>query len=393
MSGIWLVALLATNAYSAPRHEVVNNGESVEIITLPESHEPTPLERDGESFFTEAPDVDIRPDWGVAELAQAWVNAVKSSDRTRLLNRLAQTKPRPGADLRWLLNLYGRNDAAVRIAVDTSLGLLTPADADTAPFFEALMADEDPIFQALGLIGAGHVRSPASLKLIHGFAEKPLPFPQPTLSMTPQDANRWHLQVHALTVLADWEGEKTLPLLMKRAQEAPAAAEIAATRFWEAGLPDFISWSESRRKPDQERAAAAWGADVPRASLEKTKGRLWELLLKSKRRETRHRAAIKLGIAASPEDVDRLLAERAKTPPADRPLLDAALFASRHEKAVPVLLEYAKTAKDPLARASALFQLRTMMPPEDYRALLRWVAENDADAENKANARRELAAH
>jgi hypothetical protein len=232
------------------------------------------------------------------------------------------------------------------------------------------------------------VRSPGALALVKGLAETAFKEPEATLSMSPVDANRWGVHYGALAVLADWQGAAALPLLLKRAKEAPAVAEIAAARFWAAALDDFIAWSESGR---QAEAARAWNADVPRALLAPTKDRLWALTLdKRKRAGTRHRAAIKLGLAAEPADVDRLLAERAKAGAAERLLLDTALFASRSPKAVPILTDYAKNSKDSLARAGTLFQLREMLPSAEYRELLDWAAKNDPDAENRRNAAAEL---
>ena len=71
-------------------------------------------------------------------------------------------------------------------------------------------------------------------------------------------------------------------------------------------------------------------------------------------------------------------------------MLTTALFASRHPQAIPLLVEHARTAKSAVGRAGALVQLREMMPPEEYRSLLEWVAENETNKENRAHARREL---
>ncbi|MBI3297048.1 MAG: hypothetical protein HYZ75_02715 [Elusimicrobia bacterium] len=381
---------MATPIFAQHRYEVINAGESVEVRSVPEAPPPSPKELEAQSFFSDVPPLVIASTWSVADLAQAWTFAAREADRVRLLERLGQTKARSDSDLRWLMNLYGRGDPAARAKVEASVALLGPAEAVAAPFFELLLEDEDPKLQALGLAGAARLRSPRSLKLIRALAEKPFSVPEPTLAMSPIDANRWGLQFAALGVLAAWQGPKVLPLILKRAQESPIVAELAAAHFWTEGFDRYVAWSESKKPADQARAARAWAAPAPLEALRATKGKLWALLFSKRRPETRHRAAIKLGLVCDDVDLDRLLAERAKAAPSERPLLDTALFASRSAKAVPILLSYAKEAPDPLARAGALFQLRSALPREEYRALLKWVTEHDADRENRANAAAEL---
>ncbi|TPW19274.1 MAG: hypothetical protein FD126_2852 [Elusimicrobia bacterium] len=386
-----LVAILATSALAASRYEVVNDGEEVEVRQLPDLPVPEPEEREERSFFSDVPPLNMLPSWGPAQLADAYISAARQEDRKTLLIRLGEVKARDDKDLRALLNLYAREDAGVRAQVEACLMRLTPVDIGLSPFFAVALQDEEPVFQIFGLIGAGRLRDPRTLDLIRGLAEKDFPAPETSISMSPADAYRFTLQFNAVRLLADWEGEKVLPLVLKRSQDVPGAGEIAALAFWEKALEDFVAWSESKKPADRARAAKAWGAPVSRIKLAATKPRLWQLALDPRRSvTTRHRAAIKLGICAEEADVDRFLAERAKADGKVRALLDAGLFASRHPKAIPPLVGYAKEASDPLARAGALFQLRSMMPPADYRTLLEWVAKNDGDRENRANAAAEL---
>lgn len=391
MRALATVAILATNLSAASRFEVVNEGDAVEIRQLPDLPAPPPEAREEKSFFDSAPPLDIPLTWGSAELATAYISAVRGADRVRLLNRLGGTKPKDGRDLRALLNLYSREDPAARLKVEAALLRLGPEDAVLAPVLIGLLQDEDPVFQAFGLQGAGRLRVPEALEPVRALAERPFPAAENSFGLSPADANRWAVQFTALRVLAEWQGEKALPLILKRSREVPAVGELAATYFWEKALDELVAWSESRSPVDRDRAAKAWAAPVPRTALTATKPRLWELTLDRRRQpETRHRAGIKLGTVAEEADVDRLLAERAKADGKSRTLLDAALFASRHAKAVPILVEYAQTAADPLARAGAMFQLRSMLPPAGYRPLLEWTAQKDPDPENRANAAAEL---
>lgn len=387
-----VVAILATTVTAAGRYEVVNDGDEVTVRQLPDLPIPTPLEREERSFFSDAPPLTMHPDWGPANIAEAYISAARPEDRKQLLVRLGEVKPRDDKDLRALLNLYSREEAAVRAQVEASLSRLAPVDIGLSPFFAFALQDEDPVFQIFGLIGAGRLRDPRSLDLVRDLAKKDFPAAELSIGMSPADAHRFTLQFNALRLLADWEGEKALPLVLKRSRDVPGAGEIAAMAFWEKALEEFVAWSESKRPADRARAAKAWGAPVARTKLAATKARLWKLALDRRRSvTTRHRAAVKLGICAEEADVDRLLAERAKAEGKVRALLDAGLFASRHPKAIPPLISYAKESSDPLARAGALFQLRLMMPPADYRALLEWVAKNDTDQENRTNATAELA--
>lgn len=386
-----IVAILTTIAWGAPRYEVVNHGESVEINAVQGVPEPTPEERASESFFTGSEPAVIPDSATVTFLAQQFTNAVRDKDRAALLGRLSRTKPVKDSDFRWLLNLYSRSQPEVREHCEASLSLLGPEDTHVAVFLESLLQDEDPQLQRFGLVAAARVRPAEALPLVKALAEPAFKDPAPSINMSPADSARWGVHFAALAVLADWQGAATLPLLLKRAKEAPAVAELAVTRFWAPALEALVSWSESDRAADAACAAIGWTADVPRAQLAQTRDRLWALLLDKRRRaETRHRAGVKLGLAAEAADVDRLLAERAKADGGDRLLLDTALFATRSPKAVPVLVDYAKNAKDPATRAGTLSQLREMLPAAEYKGLLGWAAKDDPDPENRASAAAEL---
>ncbi|MEI8191957.1 MAG: hypothetical protein WCI75_19780, partial [candidate division NC10 bacterium] len=73
-----------------------------------------------------------------------------------------------------------------------------------------------------------------------------------------------------------------------------------------------------------------------------------------------------------------------------RLLLDAALFASRNPRVVPLLEEYVKTSPSTVGRAGALAELGELAEPPRYAEVLRWTAQNDPDPENRASAQREL---
>lgn len=391
MNALAVVAILATNAWAASGYEVINQGDSVEVRQLPDLPEHDELDRNDDSFFKDAPPLAISPRWSVAELAQAYITAVRGEDRVRVLARLGVVKPKDPNDVRALLNLMAREDSSARAKVEACVSLLSPADAALGPTFLGLLLDEDASLQILGLMGAARLRTPEALEPVRALAKKEFPAAQLSFSMSPVDANKWALQFGALRLLAEWEGEKALPVILKASKDVPAAGELAASFFWEKALDDLVSWSESRQQGDLTRAAKAWTAPVTCERLAPTRARLWSLAVDRRRKvETRHRAALKLGQCADETDVDRFLAERAKSGGKDRTLLDAGLFVTRHAKAIPILVEYARTGADPITRAGALYQLRSMMPAADYRALLQWASQNDPDLENRNNAAAEL---
>ncbi|MFH1726678.1 MAG: hypothetical protein ABII00_18865 [Elusimicrobiota bacterium] len=346
----------------------------------------------GAAVQAEEPVAEIPPGLTVAELVQRYITASRPERRRPLLERIGRTKPESNQDLRWLLNLFSRNAPATRRQTELSLQLLSESDFRLAPFFLALLQSEEPLFRTFGLIGAERLRVEEALPLIREIASTRFKHRMPAFSLTPKEADNWQVRYHALQVLALWEGEKTLPLLLKRSLEAPDVAALTARHFWEEILDRVVRWSESRRATHREAAAAAWRADIPRAALRKSAPRLRKLVAdRRKKFETRHQAAVKLGVAADDAEVERLLKARAEASDEKmRLLLTTALFASRHATAIPLLVEYVKKDPAAIARAGALFQLRGMLPPERYRELLEWVVEHDEDEENRRNALREL---
>jgi hypothetical protein len=142
------------------------------------------------------------------------------------------------------------------------------------------------------------------------------------------------------------------------------------------------------------RAKAAWTADVPLTALRRSSDTLLQVLLdKRKSLDIRHPAAIKLGISVDAEGVQALLERHAQAKEEDlRLLLRVALFASRDQRVIPLLVEYVKTHPTPTHRYGALMQLKEMMKSEDYSDLLHWMAEHEKDQENREHVQRELEA-
>ncbi|HVE14288.1 MAG TPA: hypothetical protein VNI01_12890 [Elusimicrobiota bacterium] len=336
--------------------------------------------------------VEISPTASAGELATRYIEAIRVDEKLALLQRLAATKARQPQDLRAMLNLYSRSDPEARKAVERSLSLLSPRDAALAPVFTALLNMDDPAFQQFALMGAYAVRDAEALPVLRKLAETPLS-KEPGAESSAQEAAAWQLGIQAVQALALWQGDKAYPLLLKKAQETPLLAEPLARQYWPRFLPELVRWSESSDAKERERASRAWNAQIPVDLLRQTAPELRRIVLdRGKRAETRHGAAIQLGLCASSAAVAGLLADRqASKDDATRRLLAAAIFASRDPQAVPLLEEFARGASDPIARAGALAQLKELAPPAKYRELLRWTAEHDPDEENRGEAARQLA--
>jgi hypothetical protein len=368
-------------------HKVLNAGESVEIVAVDSS----PID------ISKVP--ALPADMKAHEVVQRYIESFRQPEKDALVERLGATKPRDVRDLQALLNLYDREDPYPRQQIERSLRLLSPADIALAPFFRALIKDPDPKFQLFGMAGAYNLRDTAVLQDMEELGSKRFEKPRPSLAMNPPDAAAWHTRFECIRLLAAWDSERPsgappehLSLLIKQSRQAPPVARLLAQYYWPLALRDILEWSESKDLLDQERARFAWEADVPRLSLRETSGTLRAVLFdRRKRMETRHRAALRLGLAADGAEVERLLADHAKEKDEKTLLLvKTALFASRDTRVAPVLRDYAKA--DPVAsnRAGALVQLGEMLPRAEFRALLEEVAKDDKDAENRAWARQEL---
>ena len=350
--------------------------------------DPPPLQSSTTTLVIESP----RRRASVAYLATLATEAADGVDRLSALDELGRTEPRSFDDLRLLLDLFTRGEPKARQAAENSLGRLPREAQSFGPFFNNLLLDSDPFFQTFGMIGAYRLRYAPALSPIRDLASKPFKFPNPGPSLMPLESNRWHSQFQALRVLALWEGKEALPLLTKRAKEAPSVASLMAQLLWEESLDTIISWSESSRARAKDCAKAAWSASPPREALLRTAPTLRNLLL-NKRKEvhTRHAAALKLGQILDDAGVQDLLRERGEMKDErTRLLLEAAIFASANPRAIPLLEDHVRQNPAPAGRAGALLQLRGMLPSTDYRALLQWVAQNDKDDENRRNALNEL---
>ncbi|MFA6030381.1 MAG: HEAT repeat domain-containing protein [Elusimicrobiota bacterium] len=382
-------SLLAFALAAAPAWAVTENLQAVQkgteiVITGREDAPPSEAEQEELDLSSKS----------VADLATLYFSAGDADSKLRVLHRLSLTEPRTGEDMRRLLDLHAR-DAAARSAADACLERLSPAAQGFGPYFAALLDDEDPLLRIFGLAGLRRLRYAPALPAVRKLAEGRFPQRRPSMLMDPAQNAEWRTRFEALGALAVWERKDALPLLLKKTAEAPAVASIVAALFWEEAFDRIVAWSKSKKAEDQEAAQAAWGADVAPEQLRPTWPKLLALALdKRADPQTRHRAAVKLGLAAGEAEAKTLLEKReAALKDKDertRLLLESALFASGSPLAIPLLEEHARSNPAPEGRAGARLQLKGMLPRGRYLELLREAAEKDPDGENRAAARREL---
>ncbi len=370
----------ASAAWGQPRtHNVENDGEYVEITVID-----TPAPAGDFGFFDEKPLEVFSSTLTVHQLTLRYADAFRKNHQAHILKELARRSPKSERDIRALLDLYVRYTRSVRRPVQLCLGNLTPEDRHFEPFFNMLIEEKNSAFQAFGMLGALQIRSESALPGIRELAKHKLDrpgYPEPVA-----------VSLQALRVLSVWRAPGTIAIIKRQSRTVPELAALLAEHFWEQSLPQIVRWSESKKKLNQDRALAAWKAPVPKESLKKTLPDLRALVLNPKKKPlTRHQAALKLGGASDDAEVRSLLSQRAETSDPDTRLyLTAALFASRNPQVVPLLMEHAKTNPSADQRLGAVTQLKDMLQPEDYRQLLEWMADNDADEGNRAVAKKEL---
>ena len=328
----------------------------------------------------------------VRELRDAFVESVETDKKRQALARLAQTPPQSLGDVEALYDLFMRfPDETVRAATLDSLNRLTPAAQAAEPLVLRYIAQEEPESKLFGIKAAVKLHSTAAVPSIRKIAQRKFAQARADEAARPSDRNAWWTQYEALAALAQLEGEKALPLLEKKAKEAPPVARLMAMYLWPRSLPKVAAWSGAGAR-EQAMAAAALDAPIPLSALRATREKMLALVRDPKAPpELRHQLALRVGTSSTPEEVGALVKEQdAAADPALKRLLAAAIFASRDSQAAPLLLKYAKEDPQPGVRAGARLQLRDLLPPAEYRSLLEWAAQSDPDPENRETAKREL---
>lgn len=330
----------------------------------------------------------------VESLYRQFLVAADDAHKAEVLERLERTPPVSSREVAALHDIFSRYpDAAVRRSLMKSLAAIDPVRA--APFENLflgyLQADESESV-IFGINGALALRLEKALPVVEKIAKKKFPGKSPVELALMSDKNLWWVRYEALAALAQWRGAKVLPLLTAKAKEAPQAAGIMGTFFWEESLPQIVAWSGGKAD-DREKARFAASAAAPADALRRARPRMLELLRDPKQDgDLRHQLALKIGGISDESEITELVREYEAVQDKDHRLfLAAAIFASRSRQGVGILKQFAHQSPDPRARAGALFQLRDMLPAAEYRQLLEWAAKNDPDAGNREDARRQLA--
>jgi hypothetical protein len=329
----------------------------------------------------------------VHDLRDAFVEAVDNDRKRQVLKEISQTPPTSLLDVEALYDLFMRfPDEMSRSAALDSLQLLSP-DAEAAePLVIRYLEEKEPASVMFGIKAALRLRSRSALPIVKQIAEQKFKTKAANDAFVGSERDTWWTQYEALAALAQWQGEEALPLLKKKANEAPNVAKLMGTFMWPQSLDQIAAWSLSKKENDQNKAASALDAAVPLSVLRATRERMLAYVRDPKAApELRHQLALKAGACSTPEEVGQLLKEHAAASNAEtKRLLAAALFASRDPQVAPLLLTFAKEDPAIAVRAGARVQLRDMLPPAEYRALVEWAAKNDPDAGNRELARREL---
>ncbi len=385
------VAILATTSLAEtvppPSYQVTNEGDAVKIEAIDQPAASRKVETKASKTRKR---IKTAP---ISELYKLYKESFEPDEQAFILETVSSRPPETARDIQSLLSFFLRNDTSAKEAAEASLQKLSQSrDASFAPYFLNLLNDENSKLRLFALIGINRLRPNEALETLYEMAKEPFKIAQPSLKTAPRPAEEWRTQLVALNVLADWQGEKALNLLLKRAKEAPIVAKLASTHCWEATLPKLIKWSHSKKDINRELSKFGWQANPPIAALKATIETLWKVLKSSRYdREIRHQAALKLGFAAAKQDVDRLLDLRSKAGNnKEKVLFEAALFASHDPRIIPILNDYVLNHPEPQSRAGALSQLSEMLEPEEYTKILIEMANNDPNQSNRDRAKKTL---
>ena len=328
----------------------------------------------------------------VQQLRGQFVESQDGAVQAEALKQIARTPPQDLRDVQSLYDLFVRYTAeSVREAALSSLQQLDPRLMDAGPLFVACLRDEEPASVLFGIKGALRLRYPEALPILRKLAKRKFKYPSPGQAPTNGERNEWWIEYNALAALAEWEKERTLPLLRRQAGKVPYLGQLLGRYYWKETLSSLRGWAAGQAE-DRARAFNALDAQPPVAELRETRSLMLELVRDPKADpELRRHLAAKVGFCSDAAEVGALLKEHdAASDPALKKLIALAAFASRDDQIVPLLTRYAKEDPQPGVRIGARVQLKDMLPATDYRALLKWAAENDPDPESRDLAKKEL---
>ncbi len=310
----------------------------------------------------------------VAALKERFLAATDDVERARTLELIAATNPTSARDVSALFDLFSRfPDAIVRQKSMESLARLHPGMPELEPLFMTYLRQDEPESQLFGINGAFRLRSEDALPMVRRIAQRRFKAPAAASIDALSERNAWWTQYEALSALAQWQGEKSESLLVKKSQESPAVAHLLGQFFWSRTLPRIAQWSRSSKLGDRQRAVEASGAPIEPAEARATRDAMLTLVGDTTvDAEVRHKLALKVGAVSDDGEVSALIAKHDSAGDAKTRLLWAsAVFASHNMKAVPLLEKYARNDPDELMRRGARALLVDLLGEEKVSALLK----------------------
>lgn len=323
----------------------------------------------------EAPAASTAPltSTNVSELTEMFIQSTKTPERTRVLNRLSQVKPVSGQDVSNLFDLFSRfTDEFTRRSVMASLARLEPGSPQLEPLFITYIKQPEPEAQLFGINGAFHLRARDALPLIRSIAGKKFTARAVTETTMMTERNAWWTQYEALSVLAQWEREKSASLIEAKGRESGKVGALLGRYYWKQTLPKLKGWIDSGELIAIERAALAASAPIDDADARATRPQMLEMLRDTKLEdEIRHQLALKIGLSSTDEEAAALVKEHDAAPAGrERLYWAAAAFSSRRPAVIPLLVRYARQTDEPVMRKGATAQLTDMVGAAEAAALI-----------------------
>ena len=309
----------------------------------------------------------------VAVLKERFLGATEENERAKFLDQMARTTPTSAQDVSSLFDLFSRfPDPVLRRRVMDSLARLQPESPQLEPLFMTYLRQNEPESQLFGINGAFRLRSRQALPLVRKIAERKFSAPAAASINSLSERNEWWTQYEALSVLAQWENEKSLSLLRAKVKENPSVARLLGQFYWRQTFPDLLKWAASTSPADHERAIHAASAPIEAEDARATRAGMLAYLRDPKAdEEVRHRFALKAGASANDAEVEELMTEHDKAPDdVMRLIWAAAVFAAHSPKSVPLLVRYARQSPDEPTRAGARTELVDLLGEAQVKTLL-----------------------
>ncbi len=309
----------------------------------------------------------------VSILRDRFLEVTSSPEKTKILDQIAKTAPVSGQDVASLFDLFSRfTDVYTRDSVMASLARVAPGSPHLEPLFMTYLRQPEPEAQLFGINGTFLLRARAALPLIHAIAERKFGASNVNETTMMSERNAWWAQYEALSVLAQWEGEKALSLLERKGEESAKVGTLLGRYFWKQTLPKLRSWSNSGGLIGSERALLAVSAPIDVEDARATRAPMLALLRDTKvDAEIRHLLALKIGASSNDEEAVALVAEHdAVASDTERLYWAAAAFSTRSPKVIPLLVRYARQTGDETLRKGAAAQLIDMVGAIEAASLI-----------------------